>query len=175
MWRQNALLVSMPTVGILLPQMLWVVDFLGWSLVGIRITGMTAYMFNSTIPLFVRGLSSFHGWLPFALLFLVWRLGYDRRACLWQALLAVGLLGLCYAIGPDPPASARGQAWAGNINYVYGMDDGHPQTTMPASAWLLLMIATNVVAFYIPTHLFLRHFAPSAGYLNIRSSRLTGS
>ena len=28
---------------------------------------MTAYMFNATNSLFLRGLSLFHGWLPFLL------------------------------------------------------------------------------------------------------------
>src|SRR5262249_10516503 len=43
-WIESPLLVSMCAVGILAPQVLWVVDFLG-SLVGVRITGMTDYMF----------------------------------------------------------------------------------------------------------------------------------
>jgi len=42
--------------------------------------GMTAYIFDPGIPLFARGLSSFHAWLPFVLVFLMTRLGYDRRA-----------------------------------------------------------------------------------------------
>ncbi len=43
-------------------------------------TGMSAYMFNPGLSLFTRGLSFFHFWLPFLVLYLVWRLGYDRRA-----------------------------------------------------------------------------------------------
>jgi hypothetical protein len=42
-------------------------------------TGMTAYMFDGAKPLFLRGLSLFHGWLPFFLVYLVARLGYDGR------------------------------------------------------------------------------------------------
>ena len=30
--------------------------------------GMAGYMFDPKLPLFVRGLSLFHGWLPFLLL-----------------------------------------------------------------------------------------------------------
>src|SRR5436190_4854154 len=65
-WAESPLLISMPTVGIVLAQMLWVVDF-GAHLAGRQVTGMTNYMFDSNIPLFVRGLSLFHGWLPFVL------------------------------------------------------------------------------------------------------------
>ena len=64
MWRESALLVSAAAVGILLPQLLWALDFLS-SLVGHPVTGMTEYMFQSSIPLHVRFLSFFHFWLPF--------------------------------------------------------------------------------------------------------------
>src|SRR5258708_11411159 len=58
-WLENAFLISAAVVGILLPQLLWMFDFLG-SAVGLPITGMTAYMFNDAIPLFARFLSFFH-------------------------------------------------------------------------------------------------------------------
>src|SRR4051812_43990967 len=70
MWSEDPLLASLPAVGLALPQLLWCLDFL----TGSRITGMTSYMFNPTRPLFLRGLSLFHGWLPFLLLWMVWRL-----------------------------------------------------------------------------------------------------
>ena len=65
-WREDALLISLPAVGILLPQMLWCADFLV-HLCGGKMTGMTGYMFDAKLPLFLRGLSLFHGWLPFLL------------------------------------------------------------------------------------------------------------
>jgi hypothetical protein len=89
MWAESPLLASMPAVGILLPQALWVVDFLG-GCVGHHVTGMSAYMFHGDrtfLSLFKRGLSFFHFWLPFLVLWNVWRLGYDRRAFVaWTAL-----------------------------------------------------------------------------------------
>src|ERR1041385_1648852 len=63
LWTESPLLVSLPAVGILIPQMLWVTDF-AVQLTGYRLTGMTGYMFDSHRPLFLRGLSLFHGWLP---------------------------------------------------------------------------------------------------------------
>src|SRR5438552_18792150 len=95
----------MPAVCICLSQMFWVVDFLGGA-VGHPITGMTNYMFNPGIPLFVRGLSSFHGWLPFLLLWMVWRLGYDRRALALQAAVCWLDLLLCYWLVDDPNGPA---------------------------------------------------------------------
>ena len=78
-WRESAWLVSMASVGIVLPQLLWQVDFLG-LLCGLPVTGMTGYMFDPKLSLFTRGLSFFHFWLPILLLWLLRRLGYDRRA-----------------------------------------------------------------------------------------------
>ena len=61
-WIDSPLLVSMCAVGIIFPQLLWCLDFAG-NFLGAPITGMTNYMFSSS-PLFLRGLSLFHGWLP---------------------------------------------------------------------------------------------------------------
>jgi hypothetical protein len=161
-WTENALLVSMSSVGILLPQTLWVLDFVARAVAGIHLTGMTAYMFDPAIPLFVRGLSTFHGWLPFVLLYLLSRLGYDRRAYAAQALGAVGLLLVCFYLAPKPPPSIEFPSHAVNINYVYGMDDQHPQTVMAPALWLLSMILVNVLVLYVPTHLSLKKICAPA-------------
>jgi hypothetical protein len=165
-WTENALLISMSGVGIVLPQTLWVLDFLTRAVAGIHITGMTAYMFDPAIPLFVRGLSTFHGWLPFLLVYLLSRVGYDRRAYRAQAVLAVALLLVCFYLAPKPPPSAEFPNHAVNINYVYGMNDKQPQTAVAPELWLLLMMAMNVVVLYVPTHLALKRiYAPAGGSL----------
>jgi hypothetical protein len=77
-WTEHPLPASACAVGILLPQAFWQIDFVS-SLLGHPVTGMTAYMFNSALPIFTRFLSFFHFWLPLFLLWLISRLGYDRR------------------------------------------------------------------------------------------------
>ena len=67
-WTERSLPISMAAAGIVLPQLLWVVDFVG-ELFGVPIVGMTTYMFEPQNPLFNRSLSLFHGWLPFCLLY----------------------------------------------------------------------------------------------------------
>src|SRR5271167_2593185 len=57
-WTESALLISMCLVGIGAIQALWVVDYLG-NLVGIHVTGVTDYMFESQHSPFLRGLPSF--------------------------------------------------------------------------------------------------------------------
>ncbi len=153
-WRESALFVSMPAVGILLPQALWQIDFLGMA-VGLPITGMTGYMFNPKLTLFTRGLSFFHFWLPILLLWLIWQLGYDRRAFKAWTVLAWGLVLICFFVMPAPPAPADTPNLPVNINYVHGFSDAKPQEWMPPLAYLGLMLFMLPTCIYLPTHLLL--------------------
>lgn len=158
-WTERPLWVSMPAVGILVPQTVWVADFVA-NLFGAHLTGMTDYMFNAQSPLFLRGLSLFHGWLPFLLVYLVWRLGYDRRALIAWTGMAWGLLAVSYFAMPGPMAD-RGLMPV-NINYVYGFSDAVAQTWMPGWAWFsMLMVGLPVVMFW-PVHLVLSRFLGQA-------------
>jgi hypothetical protein len=151
-WMESALLASMAAVGIVLPQLVWVLDFTA-GLCGVKLLGMTAYMFDEKRSLFLRGLSLFHGWLPFLLLFLVKRLGYDKRAFPAWWTLAWALVLFCYAFMPGPMPNA---ATPVNINYVHGMSDDAAQTWMPPLAWLATLMAGLPALLYFPTHLALK-------------------
>jgi hypothetical protein len=154
-WTENPLPAGMAAVGIVLPQMVWVADFVA-GLFGVQITGMTAYMFDAGKSPFLRGLSLFHGWLPFLLLYLVYRLGYDRRSLPAWTVLAWVLMLVCYFLMPAPPVPADNPNLPVNINYVYGLSDAEAQHWMPPPAWLaFLMIGLPVVCF-LPTHFILR-------------------
>ncbi|MFO0939898.1 MAG: hypothetical protein U0930_03955 [Pirellulales bacterium] len=154
LWLESALLASMAGVGILLPQALWMADFLGTA-VGLPLTGMTGYMFDSKYTLFVRGLSFFHFWLPILLVWMIWRMGYDRRAFLAWTILAWALLFVCYFLMPAPPAPSANPDLIVNINYVYGFSDKEPQTWMPPLAWFAALLAVLPLGIYLPTHLIL--------------------
>jgi hypothetical protein len=155
-WIESPLLVGTQAVAITLPQMLWVIDLLCRLVAGVHVTGVTAYMLDANIPVFLRALSSFHGWLPFVLAWLLSRLGYDRRALRIQSMAAVVVLLVSYLFAPAPPPPAGHGGWAVNLNYVYGLDDKHPQTLMAPRLWLLCVIAFNLIVVYVPTHLILR-------------------
>jgi hypothetical protein len=148
-WLESPLLVSMPTVGILAPQILWALDFV-LAVFGLRLTGLTDYMFNPSSPLLLRGLSFFHGWLPFLLVYLVWRLGYDRRALVaWTGLAwALMLISYFFLPGPRPDAGLTPV----NVDYVFGLSDSAPQHWMPAWAWLALLMAGLPIALFAPVH-----------------------
>lgn len=151
-WTEKPLFASMAAVGIIVPQAVWVVDFLG-TLIGHPVIGMTAYMFDSNLSLFARGLSFFHFWLPFFLIYLVWQLGYDRKALPYWTVLAWCLIVVCYLWLPAPPASAESPNTPVNVNYVYGLDEEAPQTWMSERAWMLTMLVGLPVFVYLPTHL----------------------
>ncbi len=154
-WLENKFLVSVQAVAILLPQFLWVTDFVCNVFFGKGPIGMSAYMFNANIPLFVRGLSSFHGWMPFLLLYLVWRLGYDRRAFAVQCVFGITLLLVCYFFTPAPPAPESNPNAAVNINYVFGPSEMQPQQWVAPGLWLTFLLLLFPSVFYLPTHLTL--------------------
>ena len=156
-WTEKPLLAAMPAVGIMLPQLLWCADFIG-SAIGAPVTGMTNYMFEDKLSLFTRGLSFFHFWLPLLLIYLVWKLGYDRRAFKAWTLTAWALLIVCYFISPTPPTDNPNLPV--NINYVYGWNDQGPQMIMARPLWLLsLMVALPLLLFW-PTHWALQRLFP---------------
>jgi len=148
-WPENALIISMCAVGIVIPQAVWVVDFL-INLGGFSLTGMTDYMFQSDHSLFLRLLSLFHGWMPFLLLYLVWKIGYDRRALWpWTGLFWAVML-VCFFFMP-PPTPDPGLTPV-NINYVWGMRDTAAQTMLPAWLWLASLMIGVPLFVFMPTH-----------------------
>ena len=158
-WTESALAASMAAVGIVLPQLIWVADFAA-GLFGVKLLGMTAYMFDERRSLFLRGLSLFHGWLPFLLLFLVKRLGYEKKAFpAWWA-LAWTLVLFCYAFMPGPTPNAGAEPV--NINYVWGMSDNVAQTWVHPYVWLGGMMVLMPLVLFLPIHLLLSRLAPEA-------------
>jgi hypothetical protein len=157
-WPENALLISMCAVGILLPQTFWVADFLAHA-AGYSLTGMTDYMFDANRSLFLRLLSLFHGWLPFLLIYLVWRIGYDRRALItWTGLASVLLL-ICFFLMP-PPTLDPGLTPV-NINYVWGLSDNSAQPWVPPYVWLAGLLIGLPLLVFAPTHFVLARMMPA--------------
>jgi len=153
LWRESRFVSSTMAVGVLLPELGWNLDFFlrlvsGTDLVGLNATG---YMFNPDYPRVLKVLSLFHVFLPVLLLWLVARLGYDRRALPAQTLLTWVLLPVCYAFtGPER-----------NLNWVFGL--GNPPAPLLPGVWhvLALMIAFPLCLFW-PAHLLLRRLAGRA-------------
>lgn len=160
-WRESRLLLSLPAVGILLPQLVWCVDF-GANLLGWHLTGMTDYMFDANRSLFLRGLSLFHGWLPFLLFYAVRRLGYDTRAFILWSALSIALCVVSFFFLPAAGAAVADPKIPRNINYVFGFSDEQPQTWLSPLTYLGAWIATLIGVVYAPTHALLRKTCPVA-------------
>ncbi len=158
LWKESALAISMAAVGILLPQALWCADFLVEACGG-TLTTMAAYMFDPTRSLFLRGLSLFHGWLPFLLVWVLRRTGYDARGLVGWSGLGLGACLISYFFLPPPGVAAEGTAHTPrNVNFVYGMSDTAAQTWVSQSVYLCLWMVALVLLVYLPTHFLLRRF-----------------
>jgi hypothetical protein len=156
-WLESPLLVSMCAVGILVSQTLWVVDFVA-NMFGVPLTGITDYMFKHENSLFLRGLSLFHGWLPFLLIYLVWKLGYDRRALIAWTMLAWTLVLVCFFFMP-PPHPNPGLTPV-NINYVWGFSDNAPQTWVHPYVWVAGLMVGMPLILFAPVHYLLLRIRP---------------
>jgi hypothetical protein len=146
-WLESRLLISMMAIAALIPELFWTVDYFGRLIAGPEaLPGLgTQYMFNPDIPLHVRGLSLFHIVLPPLLVWLLQRFGYERRAFIYQTVLACLVLLISYLF-TEPTA---------NINWIYGFGR-EPQTWMPERVYLALLMICIPLFFYLPTHLVLR-------------------
>ncbi len=144
-WLENRRLASMLLVAVLLPELVWVLDLvLSLLLLGNPVIGAVHYMYNTDIPLHVRLLSLYHLPLPFALLWMVWRLGYDAQAWKWWLPIGWGVLLASYAVAEE----------GGNLNWVLG-PHGQPQEWVAPELWLAFVVLFCTVMWWL-THRLVR-------------------
>lgn len=144
LWLESSMLASMMALAVLLPELAWNVDFLVRLVTGARFIGLSAYMFDRSIPRFLRALSLFHVGLPLLLLWMVHRLGYDERALIAQTIVAMMVLPLSYHFGGPKE----------NINWAYGFGE-KPQTRVPPIRYLVFVVLMFPLGIYLPTHFIL--------------------
>lgn len=144
LWRESRGLVSMQLLSVLLVGTLWAVDVGTAWITGVHPIGGTEYMFNAETPLAIRLLSLYHLILPLVAGLAVYRLGYDRRALLWQTALTWAVVPLSY-VATDPER---------NINWVHG-PFGQPQESLDPLLYLVGLTLLWPVAVYLPAHLLM--------------------
>lgn len=144
LWIESSLIASTMTIAIVFFEIVWNVNYFGRILTGKKFIGLSDYMFDASIPLWIRSLSLFHVFLPPLLVWMVYKLGYDRRAFLFQTILALIVL----------PASYLFSTQQENVNWVYGFGS-KPQTWMPAQVFVLVLMIGFPLVVYLPTHLLL--------------------
>ena len=145
LWLESAALASVLAVAVLLPEILWNVDFVARLLLRRRITGLTDYMFEPERSRLLRGLSLFHVPLPLVLLWMVREYGYDARAGLAGALVLAAVV-LPWSRAVSTPER--------NINWTYGL--GPRRSALPPSIYVALLYAAFVVLVFLPTHVLLQ-------------------
>jgi len=152
LWLENALLVSMMAISVVFFEALWTLDFFFRLATGKSLIGLSAYMFDPKVPLFVRGLSGFHVVLPLLLLWMLHRLGYDQRAFLWQTIVALVVLPVSY-LASNPRE---------NVNWVYGFGE-NPQRVLPPPLFVIVLMVLFSLAVYLPTHLLFARIFRATG------------
>jgi len=145
LWLESSLLASAVAVGVLLPEVLWNVSFFVQLMTGRRVSGLTDYMFEARLPLYLRALSLFHVFLPVLLVWMVHVLGYDPAAWVAVTALAWVVLPLSYFF-TDPED---------NVNWVFG-PGAKPQKRMPPLLYLGLLMVGFPLVIYLPTHWLLQ-------------------
>jgi len=155
-WLESALLASMGALAMTISQTLWTIDLLTRLFhVPLASLGPTNYMFDPGIPVFVRLVSLFHVWMPAMLLWMVWRLGYDRRACAVQSVVTMLILEMSFLFTYRPPASPQHPGGV-NINWVFGFGYQSPQKWMHPVLFVTLHMLFYPLCIYLPTHLVFR-------------------
>ena len=146
---ESRFLASMATVGGLVFESLWTLDFLFTVIAlmsGSSVTGFTGYTINPNLSILVRIAALFHLALPPLLIFLILRLGYNAWAWMVQIVLCwVLVLASWFFTNPSL-----------NINLVYSYLKFEP-LNIGAIPLLSILFATAVVVCS-GTHFFLQAF-----------------
>lgn len=144
LWLNSNLIFSMATVGILLLEIVWNIDFFVDLFTKINLIDLSDYMFNSEYPLPLRLISLFHVFVPIIWLFYLYKWGYNKKAFLsflplfWADILAVYLF--------SSPSE--------NINWVF-LPQIYKWTYISQPIWLLIMLFGFPLFIFLPMHFLL--------------------
>jgi hypothetical protein len=144
LWLESPLLWSWAATGLLVFQLLFVVDLAAALVWGTHLVGGSEYMFNDSLPLSLRLLGLFHVVTPPLLLWGVRRLGYDKRGWQLQTLMTWVVLPINYFWRPQY-----------DVNWARG-PQGYEQHVAPGLLYLLAILILIPTMVYWPTHLLLR-------------------
>lgn len=141
LWRESRRLISMQWLAVALVGTFWAIDVGTAWLTGWHPIGGTEYMFDPEHPPLTRAMSLYHLVLPLVAGFAIWRIGYDRRALVWQCMLTWVVI----------PASYLFTEAERNINWVEG-PFGQPQSVMAPWLYLAGLMLLWPLLLYLPVH-----------------------
>ena len=142
-WTNSGLLISSQAVSALLVDAAWALDA-GWRLfTRHHLLGGTEYLFDPSKPLWIRLLSLYHLALPPLLLWLLYRLGYDKRGWALQSAIALPVF-----------IASRFTIPTKNMNFALA-DPFFRRQWGPAPVHIVVIWLFVVFVVYLPTHFFL--------------------
>lgn len=148
LWTNSGLMISGQAVSSLLVDAAWALDA-GWRLfLRHHLIGGTEYLFDASEPLWIRLLSLYHLVLPALLLWLLYRIGYDRRGCALQCAIALPVFIASRFTSPQK-----------NMNFAFADPFFHRQWG-PPPVHILVIWLFLVFVVYMPTHLVLERIFP---------------
>ncbi|MDA3962910.1 MAG: hypothetical protein PF961_19170 [Planctomycetota bacterium] len=140
-WWPQRVAVSTLAVAVLLPELVWTLDFTLGLPFGGSLSGATAYMWNERIPQTFRLVSLFHIPLPAVIWLLLRRSGYDWRGLPGAVAVSLVVLPASWVLSTD---------WT-NINWTHNFDEAG--AGLPSPWQLALVMVALPVAVYLPSHL----------------------
>jgi len=140
-WRGDALIASSQAGVVVLVGLVWSLDFAAAWIVGESPTGITAYMFDDALPLALRVTSIYHVWLPVFAVWLVRRLGFDRRGVGLQCAIATLAIFGGWVFG-DPNR---------NLNYTHA-PFGIEQVWLPPPLYVAVVCLGTALLVLLPGH-----------------------
>jgi hypothetical protein len=144
----SRLLLSSQAVVSPLVDLAWIVDAGSQLFFRHRLTGGTDYLFASQYPLPVRLLSLFHVVLPFLLIWLLYRVGYDSRGFVLQSVVTAAAF-----------AASRFTTPAKNMNFAFA-DPFFGRQWGPPSVHVAVSLLFMILVVYLPTQIALQKFFP---------------
>ena len=141
LWLNSTLLMSMAALGVMVVELAWNVDFFAILLLNINPIGFSNYMFDSSYPLMLRGLSLFHVVTPPIWLWYLAQRGYNKRALPCFTVLFWFILPTTYFL-------TQHQA---NINWVFLPELQNWQLVSP-TMWVVFLFIGFPLLIFAPTH-----------------------
>ncbi len=147
LWSSSSFLMSIPLVIVFPVEIMWNIDFFIRLLTGYKVAGLTNYMFDDTLPLFLRCLSLFHVAMPLLWGWYLFTWGYNRKAFIWAMMLFWLIMVITYWYTPVEE----------NINWVFAARVYQWQDVSPA-VWLVILMIGFPLFVFLPMHLVLMKF-----------------
>jgi len=144
LWLRSSFLASMMAIGVLPLEIPWMISFFSGGTFG----DMAGYMFDDSVPLYLRALSLFHFPMPACIIFMLWRFGYNPRALYPQMLLSLSVLLLVRFLTSEQD----------NINMVF--PPSFVRNVVSADTYFTLLLFFLLFVIIIPMHMLLKRYFP---------------